>query len=179
MDDTIENLLDAWVQWINTVHGTNVKPEDVNDWNMELAFPTVSKEKVYEPLLTDYFWYTVSPKEDAVNVLNRILDDGHSIYIVTTSNYQTLRTKMDAVLFKYFPYLSWDNVIIAKDKYLVSGDVLIDDGVHNLLKGSYRKILMDSPHNRSYDAEKNNMTRVNDWYEIYGIIRGMSKGEDI
>lgn len=57
-------------------------------------------------------------------------------------------------------------MIITANKQMIRGDVLIDDGVHNLEGGSYKKILMTAPHNRNYDAEANGMIRVSNWTEI-------------
>lgn len=57
---------------------------------------------------------------------------------------------MDNVLFRYFPMFTWDDVIITAHKQLINGDVLVDDGVHNLVGGSYEKLLMDAPHNRKF-----------------------------
>ena len=34
------------------------------------------------------------------------------------------------------------------------GDVLIDDGPHNLVNGPYFRILFDQPHNRGIDEKK-------------------------
>jgi 5'(3')-deoxyribonucleotidase len=77
---------------------------------------------------------------------------------------------MDDLLFRWFPFISWDQVIITKRKQLIKGDVLIDDGIHNLEGGDYVKILMTAPHNRSYDAEGNGMIRVSSWKEIEKVI---------
>ena len=84
---------------------------------------------------------------------------------------------MEDLLFRWFPFITWDQVIIAKRKQLIRGDVLIDDGIHNLEGGEYIKILMTAPHNRSYDAEGNGMIRVNSWKEIEKVIDGLSAGE--
>ena len=53
---------------------------------------------------------------------------------------------------------------------MIRGDVLIDDGIHNLEGGDYVKILMTAPHNRNYDAEANGMIRVHNWEEIEEIL---------
>lgn len=67
MDDTIENLLPAWAEWLNRKHGTSVKPDDITDWNVQKFFPSLTKDDVYAPLYEDEFWGTVQPKEDAVD----------------------------------------------------------------------------------------------------------------
>ena len=56
--------------------------------------------------------------------------------------------------------------------------MLIDDGIHNLEGGEYKKILFTAPHNRYYDAEGNGMIRVSSWDEIVGIIDGKEKRND-
>jgi 5'(3')-deoxyribonucleotidase len=57
--------------------------------------------------------------------------------------------------------------------------VLIDDGIHNLEGGSYRKILFTAPHNRSYDAEANDMIRVHGWDDVVRIIDEWEAEKDI
>lgn len=170
MDDTIINLLDAWVDSLNRSYGTEVKTEDVTQWNIAKFFPSLTSEQVYFPLLCDDFWYNVLPKEGAAEALRQLINDGHKVLIVTSSLYQTLRTKMDVTLFGYFPFITWEDVIITGYKQLIKGDVLVDDGVHNLENGDYFKVLMDAPHNRTYDAESNGMHRTSDWGEVYSLI---------
>lgn len=175
MDDTIENLLSAWVERLNRDFGTDIKPNDVTEWDISKSFPMLTREQVVSPLFCNDFWYSVMPKPGAPEMLKRLIDDGHRVLIVTTSGYHTLRTKMDVTLFGYFPFLSWDDVIVTRHKQLIRGDVLIDDGVHNLENGSYMKILMDAPHNRNYDAETNGMIRVKDWEEVYSAISKLAE----
>ena len=64
-------------------------------------------------------------------------------------------------------------MIITNHKYMIDGDILIDDAPHNLIKGKYVKVLISAPHNRSYDAEKNGMLRVDSWEEVKSIIEGI------
>ena len=112
----------------------------------------------------------VKPKPYAVEYVKKIIDDGHDVFIVTSSYYKTIVQKMDCVLFTYFPYLTWDNVIITSHKQMVKGDVLIDDGIHNHDGGEYFSILMDASHNRKFDAEKHGMLRVKSWPEAYEAV---------
>lgn len=170
MDDTIVRLLDTWVMWLNRSFGTDVKPEEVARWDMRDAFPMLTADQIYSPLLCDDFWYQVLPVFGAQEALQRLINDGHKVLIVTSSSYQTLRTKMEVTLFGYFPFLSWKDVIVTRYKQLIRGDVLVDDGVHNLEGGEYLKILMNAPHNHMYDAESNNMIRVSGWDEAYSVI---------
>ena len=66
-------------------------------------------------------------------------------------------------------------MIVTNKKQLVRGDVLIDDGVHNLIGGEYYKILVDAPYNRAFDAESHGIRRVRGWDEIIAIIDELNK----
>lgn len=175
MDDTIENLLDAWLKSLNNKYGTSYIKEDIKNWNIASYFPMATENDVFAPLLSNDFWPTVTPKEDAQIVLRQLIEDGHSVYIVTASAYQTLSSKMENLLFKHFPFLTWNNVIITKAKQMIKGDILIDDGPHNLIDGDYRGILMDMPHNRLFDEKRYGITRVKSWFEIPHIIETVLK----
>lgn len=109
MDDTIENLAEAWVAYLNARHQTSTNLSDITDWDISKAFPTLTKEQVYAPLFEDAFWSWVKPMEGASEALQKLIADGHTVLIVTTSNYQTLAAKMEQVLFHYFPFLTWND----------------------------------------------------------------------
>lgn len=170
MDDTIEQLLKAWLKCLNEKYGRDVKCEEVVDWDITKVYPGLTREQVYGEINLPGFWGKVEPVPGAVEALKHFLDSGHKVFIVTATPYQSVPEKMDDLLFKYFPYLSWENVIITSSKQLVHGDVLIDDGVHNLENGNFEKILITAPYNKDYDAEANGMHRVSGWKEIVEIV---------
>lgn len=175
MDDTIENLLDNWIHWLNDKHGTSVKPDEVIDWEIDRFFPTLTRYEVFEPIFTEDFWDTVTPKEDAICYVKRLIDDGYKVFICTNTNYKTLKPKMDKVLFRHFDYLTWNDVIITGNKQMVNADFLVDDGVHNLVGGNYKGILMDAPHNWYFDEKEHGITRVKNWEEVYYLIKELTK----
>lgn len=172
LDDTIECLLDAWCCWLNRVYGTTVQPEDVTEWDITKFFPSLTKEEVFAPLYTGFFWSTVKPKSDAMEYLWKIHENGDQIYIITSSNFETIKSKFDCIIGRYFPWISHSNVIVASNKQMVSGDVLVDDGIHNLIGGKYEKILMTAPHNKYIDLSAySDIRRANSWSEAYDIIQ--------
>ena len=85
MDDTIENLCETWVEFLNETHGTTVHKDDIHDWDMSKAFPTIEKQQVYDPLFNENMWKRVTPLPGAVEYLKRLIDDGHKVVIVTAS----------------------------------------------------------------------------------------------
>ncbi len=170
MDDTIEQLLKAWLKCLNEKYGRDVKCDDILCWDITKAYPGLTKDQVYGEINLPGFWGKVEPVPGAAEALKRFMDSGHRVFIVTATPYQSVTEKMTDLLFRYFPFLSWQDVIITSCKQLVHGDVLIDDGVHNLENGDYEKILITAPYNKDYDAEANGMYRVSTWSEIVSII---------
>ena len=176
MDDTLEQLLKAWLRCVNEKYNKNVSYEEIKSWDVSAPYTGLTREQVYETIKEPGFWKTVEPVEGAVEGLKTIVDSGHDVYIVTASDYESIPEKMDDLLFRWFPYIDWHQVIITKHKELIYGDVMIDDGIHNL-EGSCckTKILMSAPHNVDYDAETHGMIRVDTWEEIVNIIRSLEK----
>ena len=177
MDDTIEQLLKAWVREVNERYGYSVAYDEVVSWDVSAAFPGLSWEQVYEIPTLPGFWRTVEPIPGAAEALQRLMAAGHEVYIVTATTCESVPEKMNELLFRWFPFLSWDQVIITCRKQMIRGDVLIDDGVHNLEGGAYAKLLMTAPHNRGYDAEANGMIRVDNWAQIEDVIQSLQNGE--
>lgn len=175
MDDTIEYLLDSWIDTLNRRYGTNVSPEDITEWDVSKFFPTLTSDQIFEPLITGDFWSTVKPREDAIHYVKQLKDDGYQVYICTNSNYKSLKEKMEHLLFRHFNYLSWRDVIIITHKQLIDADILVDDGVHNLIGGKYKGILMDTPHNRQFDERAHGIMRAKNWSEVYSLIKEITE----
>ena len=170
MDDTIEHLLVPWLDWLNAAYDKNVQESDVVSWHMTDSYPDLTVEEIFAPLYGEEFWETVTPIDGAAEALQRLIAAGHEVYIVTATPYQGLRAKMEKVLFRYFPFLTWDQVISTTKKQMIRADVMIDDGYHNLVGGDFVKILVDAPYNRKYDEKADGMIRVHGWGEIERVI---------
>ena len=173
MDDTIEQLLAALVRKANERFRRSVTVDEITDWTIVCAYPGLEKQQILELMYEPGFWDTVEPVPGAADALKYLMDEGHQVYIVTATEFENVPAKMERVLFRYFPFLSRDQVIITGNKQMIRGDVLIDDGIHNLEGGEYRKILFTAPYNKDYDAEANGMIRVHNWDEILRVIDKM------
>lgn len=122
-------------------------------------------------------WKKVTPFPGAVKYLKQLIDDGHKVVVVTASHHDTISFKINSVLFKHFPYLTFNDIIVTSQKQLIYGDILIDDAPHNLEGGKYAGILMDAPHNKTYNAELNGFIRVKDWASIYKAVCDICRKE--
>lgn len=178
MDDTISGLQEAWFEYLNEQYGLSVTKESLTCWDLQKAFPSLTNKQIHAPLRQPEFWDRVQPYQDAIEYLEKIIDRGHEVYIVTSSYYKGLSDKLDKVLFKYFKFINYDNVIITKRKQMIRGDVLIDDYPDNLVNGAYWGILFDQPHNHGFDSSYYDIKRAYSWSDVYRYILDLEKSED-
>ncbi len=172
-DDTIENLAVHWIAELNSKYNKNVDCENRHSWDMCASFPDLTAEQVLEPLYNDNFWDKITPVTDSELYLKKLVNDGHEVFIVTASNLETKSAKTNKLL-QMFPFLKKDNIIFTYNKQQIDGDVLVDDGVHNLLGGSYKKLLYNQPYNANVDEEKHDIMRVYSWRDVYEKVCAMA-----
>ena len=170
MDDTIEDLLPAWVSYLNEKYNTDVDYREIEKWDICSYFPSIDDEDIYAALEDVNLWENVKPKDGAVEYLKRLIDDGYDVYLCTNSYYKTIKTKFDCVIRRYFPFIKWDKVIITSNKTMIDADCLVDDGVHNLIGGKYEKILFTAGHNKDIDPSVYGLHRAYNWGEVYRLI---------
>ena len=170
-DSVLNNLLDAWVEYLNSRYKLSVEVADIVEWDMTKAFPSLTAEQVFEPLYMDEFWKHVKPLPGAHSTLKKIDRDGFKWYIVTDSNYQTLESKMTNCLLKYFGDLVRpDNVIVTSHKELIECDYIIDDYEQDLKYSKGYRILIDKPYNSKADVYTYDF-RASDIIEAYELIK--------
>jgi 5'-nucleotidase len=97
------------------------------------------------------------------------LNDKYELYIVSAGMEfpNSLREKYDW-LAEYFPFISWEQIVLCGSKRVVSGDVMIDDYPKNLDHFSGERFIFTQPHNELIENET--YTRVDSWEEIMNIL---------
>ena len=151
--------------------------EDIKEWELEKAFPNLSESELLAPLIQAEFWQRVTVKPGAVDIIKKLIQDGHKIYVVTSSSYKTLQAKLDNCLFKYFPFLNEEDIIITYDKSLIGCDLLLDDAIHNLINFNGIKVLFDASYNKNSTVEDFRVNSWKDFYELVQELKNVSIGE--
>lgn len=169
-DDVLEDLTRVWVEYLNEKYGTHTRYEDLHEWDMTSAFPGLTTEQVYGVEGDIALFDRVHALPGAPEYLEKLREAGHELYVVTSTPFFAAANKV-ALLRRLYPFLTEKQIIICSRKQLIRGDVLLDDGVHNLEGGEYEKILFTGPYNVNYDAEAHGMTRVHNWNEAYAAIQ--------
>ena len=172
-DDTIQELTVPWLAELNKKYNCNVKKEDIKTWDITEAFPGLSEDEVLEPLYKNEFWSKTTPIDGSFYYLEKLIRDGHRLVIVTASNQETFDAKAGKLI-EMFPFLSRTQIIRETNKQKISGDILIDDGVHNLIGGNYKKFLFSRPGNRRFNEKEHDIVRVDSWREIYEKISAIA-----
>ena len=170
MDDVLVDLFSAWVKHLNTKYNLAVRLEDVTDWEISKAFPTLCPRELYDPLFTAELWSQVKPKHDAVQGLKRLIDKGYDVYVATASHHKSLPIKVELALFPYFNYLDYKNIIMCHNKQLIECDYIVDDNIDNLKGHRAITFLMDAPYNRDVDESLYDF-RVHNFQQVIEIIR--------
>lgn len=168
-DDVCVDLDGAWVAALNKKYGTTVSPEDVTDWEITKTFPTLSKAQVFGVLKEHDLWAGLMPIPGSQKYLNKLHEEKHDIYIATATDFDTCGTKVRRFM-ELYPFLTPERFIIAHNKQLIRGDVLVDNYPGNLINGNYLRILFDRPHNRNFQEKEHGMFRATTWEEVYLYI---------
>lgn len=177
MDDTIWGLITAWTEYLRKMYGVNVTEEDIEEWDLRKVYPMLTEDQIYAPLFKEDMWESVKPFQDAIYYLKKLIAEGHDVLLVTSSHYKSIKIKFDTLLFRHFPFIPYENVIVTSRKQMIVGDVMVDDLPKNLIGGKYKGILFEACHNRKFNEKKYGMKRAKSWKEVYEIIEEMSNDE--
>ena len=170
IDDTISNFAEVLLRWLNEEYNTNYKKSEVVSWDwFRNHF-----QNPWNP--TDYkkFWDEVKINPEAIYYIEKLVEKGHEVYIVTASFHSdTLGHKIRKTLSNFDKNLiNKDNIIICYNKGMIKGDIRIDDGIHNLYEDSIN-ILYSQPWNQNVTSSLK-YKRLKKWKDIYNYITSIN-----
>lgn len=171
IDNVLNNLNQVWVQALNKQYSLNYQLSDIKQWDMQKTYTTLTKKQIFEPLLDDRLWRNLKPIKGSQQILNT-LNNKYNVKIVTASYYKTIKVKAEW-LKRYYPFLTWEQVVITKDKQSVKCDICVDDAIHNVTNADYIGLLFNYPWNESFNEAhyfNNYIYRVHNWQDIYDSI---------
>lgn len=155
----------------------------VNPYEYELRKKFLWDKEIRDKYHEEYYFNYVlncPSRRFAGEVIEKLKEDGHKIYIITSRRYSTdntllghkMRNMIKSWLMKHdIPY---DEIYFSKDKTVeIKGlklDIMIEDSPETIpVFVKYTHIFcFDCRYNR--DLNCNNMTRVFSWYDVYRKI---------
>lgn len=179
VDDTINKMSRETMIEANRRFGDNFDPdssEGFNTWDLH----TVSKGgmDIYKIWDEPGFFNRVSLMDGVLDVLPRLHEQGYEIYAVTatlinneTRNSGNVYDKFEW-LNRHFPFIDKDHYIVCHNKFIIQGDILVDDNSERNLKQwkehhpNGLAIAIARGHNKDWPEHY----RARNWYDVEQII---------
>jgi len=162
MDDVLADTYGKHLDWYNLDFNQNLNLADISTGEVWHNIPEVHRESVRNHARTEGFFLELEPLEDSVEIMKELYKK-YDVYIATAATQfpNSLKEKSEW-LAKHFPFIDWQHQIMCGHKFILRGDLLIDDRIYNLEKFVGDTLLYTSPHNNM----ENGYERVNNWKEI-------------
>jgi len=144
LDSTVYDLLTPWMEWYNKHYNDTFKVSDIKKWAWNEIVKPECGTKIYSFLNKKGMYSSLQPFPGALEAIKKVHDEGiKQIFCSTIIGNTGAKEKVEAVE-RDFPYLGKAAVVlVGKDKNLVKGDVLVDDGPHNLVGFDGYKVLVN------------------------------------
>ena len=177
VDDVICNLQEVVVNLFNKRYGSHYTVEDFTEYDVMNILPTqdaiVLKDMYGEIGLYD----KVKPMPGAQEALEKLINLGHQVYLVTAAIPKTYGEKV-AFIKRFFPYIDDGHIVAMKHKHMFKCDVMIEDNLQTLLaKPYYHRICLDRPWNRQISDWTYDIHRCKNWNEIVEVVNKINDGE--
>ncbi|RPD97960.1 5'(3')-deoxyribonucleotidase [Aureibaculum marinum] len=162
MDDVLADTYGKHIELYNKEHKTQLQLNDISAGEVWQNVPEIHQDSIRSHALQPGFFRDLKPIKDSQIVMESLCDK-HEVYIATAATQfpNSLKEKSDW-LDEYFPFITWQHRIMCGHKFILKGDLLIDDRVYNLEKFRGQTLLFNSPHN----VHDTGYTRVSSWHEI-------------
>jgi len=166
MDDVLADTFGKHIEWYNRDFNTTLKREDIVSGEVYENVPIEHQSSIIEHSNTPGFFYDLEPLSGSIEVMEALCNK-HEVYIATAATQfpHSLKEKSDW-LATYFPFITWQHQIMCGHKFILNGDLLIDDRAYNLEYFEGDTLLFSNPHN----FNDNGFKRVSSWEEIGTLL---------
>lgn len=183
MDDTMTNFLEEVINEYNKIYWTNHSIDEITEW----AIPSSFEYGLFSVFKKTDILTRITPKADSIEYINKWIDEGYDVFIVSDccNCHQSYGQKLEWIE-KYLPKFNLSHFIPCKEKYVINGNVLIDDNLDNLEKWSLHNpyghdLLMTAQHNKNFQDERrvNSFKEVDDYIKVVQFLTDLGQGISI
>jgi 5'(3')-deoxyribonucleotidase len=148
MDETLVNLVDPWLSYLNEQSGMDLKRDEVGAYSVEENYEhLLSRTQIFKPFKTKGFWVDLPPFEGAIDFV-RELDVSYTVYLATIPALgKVCAYEKEKWMAKHLPFLDRSRLILCHHKYLLKGKALLDDNPKYLCHFQGQRLLYDKPWN--------------------------------
>lgn len=172
-DCVLAETMDKILRLYNKEYGENMQRDDVNAWDLN----TVQKQgtdMIKYFYKKGFFLKGLDSVSNSKRYINKLIAKGDRILVATASPIEGFVDKA-IWLKRHFGNIPIpENLILIHAKDVLKGDIMLDDGLHNLLPcNSDWPVVFDQPWNRDTDE----LLRVTTWREFYLLVEMIRSGE--
>ena len=182
----VDGVLLKWEEaFDNFMAGKGLTKKDQGHFDLRKHYPEVPADALntYISVFNEsaYMRY-LEPMDGAVEYVKKLADEGYRFSVITSQTLDKVanRAREDNLkevfgdVFEDFTFLeTGQGKYFALQKFDI-GTIWIDDKPDNVESGKVLglvPIILDLPHNRSYNNKQMNIQRANSWKDIYDIIK--------
>jgi 5'-nucleotidase len=170
VDGVVVDLMSEWLKVYNKDYNDNVTPDMLNNgWDMPQYVKSECGSKIYEYLHHPYLYDYALPIERALYGVQKLREMGHRVVFATSTPQGVEGRKLQWLIDNHFiepkDHVFKDYIEIS-DKSLLCGDILIDDGLHNVSGFKGLGILFDAPHTQKEDWP----IRIKGWENVINYL---------
>lgn len=150
VDGVVVDLMSEWLAAYNADYDDKITPIDLNNgWEMTQYVKEECGSKIYDYLHNPSLYTNALPIDGALEGIQKLREMGHRIVFATSTPQGVEGRKLQWLIDNGFiepkDHVFKDYIEIS-DKHLLCGDILIDDGLHNVDGFKGLGILFDAPH---------------------------------
>ena len=179
IDNVICNLQEVVVDLFNERHSTHYTLNDFTDYDVMNTLPTEEAIAMRELYGESGLYNYVKPLCGAQDSLQKLINDGHQVYLLTDAIPKTYGEKVEFV-HRYFPFIDDAHIVAIKHKWMFRCDIMIEDNLANLIaKPYYYRICFNYPWNKTTDMKDwtYNLYRCYNWEDIVNVVNEINDGE--
>lgn len=174
-DETLFPTLAKVLDIYNKRNNATLTLEQLTAYNLYECLDANVADKILELFCNSEVYNNLQPYAGAVKAIKTIINNGHEVYIATSTDLRNLVWK-EQLLQRYFPFIPKDNLIRIYNKKLLNVDVLIEDNLDNLAETFADRICFNQPWNQSPSKDfAYNIHRAYSWDDIINIINDIER----
>lgn len=169
VDEVVAELLTEWISRYNEQWKDELSLAEITGWDLRQFVRPECGERIYEIHDEQDIYTRVDEVPGAREGIAALREAGYRVVFVTSSSAATAGQKLQWLAERGFlgGTHKQTDVVTAYDKGLIRGDLLIDDGLHNVEAFDGPTVLFDRPWNRASDHP----ARARDWQEVVELVK--------
>lgn len=181
IDNVICNLQEVVIELFNQRYGSHYTMKDFTEYDVMNVLPTQDGIVMRDMYGETGLYNKIKPLPGAQDGLQKLINAGHQVYLVTDAIPETYGEKVEFV-HRYFPFIDDNHIVCMKHKWMFQADIMIEDNLANLLvKPYYHRICLNYPWN---EARKDwdwvhEIHRCYNWNDIMVAVNKIKTESDV